>query len=142
MITIPKKKCSITNCKTLIDIRKDYCEEHKEFNYDNQRYKNDKEVRRTYNNSQWKSVRKATLMRDDYMCMYCMANGNGNMVKAEVVDHFMPIRDSYDDRYDMNNLVSACTSCNTLKYYDEVKLRNGSMTIEMYKEKWKYTINE
>ena len=140
MITIPKKKCSITNCKTLIDIRKDYCEEHKEFNYDNQRYINDKEVRRTYNNSQWKSVRKATLMRDDYMCMYCMANGN--MVKAEVVDHYIALRDAHDDRYDMSNLVSSCVKHNTLKAYDEAKLRNGSITIEEFKEKWKYTINE
>lgn len=140
MIKIPKRKCDVSNCNNLINIKNKYCDEHKEFNYDKQRYKNDKEVRRTYNNSQWKSVRKATLMRDDYMCMYCMANGN--MVKADVVDHYIPIRDAYDDRYDMSNLISSCTMHNTLKYYDEVKLRTGEITIEMYKEKWKYTINE
>lgn len=140
MIKIPKRKCDVSNCNNLINIKNKYCDEHKEFNYDKQRYKNDKEVRRTYNNVAWSHVRLSCLMRDDYLCLYCLEHNV--YTRATCVDHFMPIRDAFDDRYDMNNLVSACTACNTAKYYDEVKLRTDKITLEMYKKKWKYTINE
>ena len=145
MIVVPVKKCNKVNCNELIDFRETYCSSHKQLKnesrkqYDKQRFNNDKEVRRTYNTSRWKTIRKQTLIRDNGLCLYCLHNGM--YTKATLVDHFIPIRDAYEDRYDQNNLVSACNKCNTTKAIDEDKLRSNQITFEQFKERWAYEIN-
>ena len=138
MITIPKKFCNKVNCNNLIDFTEKFCKKHEELNYeyDRKRYKEDKEIRKTYSNKTWKNIRKNVLIRDDYLCQYCLANSH--VVRAEVVDHYIPVRDAYENRYDENNLVASCIKCNTKKSYDEDKLRNNQITLEEYKSRWRY----
>lgn len=140
MIVIPKKKCNSINCNNLIDFRNKYCDEHKHLNneYDKQRYKYDKEVRQTYNSQRWRTIRKQCLIRDNGLCMYCLHNGL--YTQATLVDHFIPVRDSHEDRYNMNNLVSACVKCNTRKAVDEDKLRSDQMTLNGFKSNWNYIL--
>lgn len=137
-----KKKCNKVNCFNLISFTEKFCEKHKEENnkYDKQRYNNDKEVRQTYNTSRWKTIRKQTLIRDNGLCMYCLHNGM--YTKATVVDHYRPIRDDYEDRYNQDNLVSACDKCNTRKAIDEDKLRSNKITLEEFKSRWQYDVQD
>lgn len=137
-----KKKCNKVNCFNLISFTEKYCEKHKEENnkYDKQRFNNDKEVRQTYNTSRWKTIRKQTLIRDNGLCLYCLHNGL--ITQATLVDHFIPVRDAYERRYDADNLVSACVQCNTRKAIDEDKLRSNQITLEEFKSRWRYEIEE
>lgn len=142
MITIPKKFCNKVNCKNLVELNKKFCSSHKEENnkYDKQRFNNDKEVRRTYNTSRWKTIRKQTLIRDNGLCLYCLHNGL--ITQATLVDHYIPVRDAYERRYDATNLISSCTKCNTRKSVDEDKLRNNQITLEEFKSRWQYDVQD
>lgn len=141
MIKIPKKICNKVNCNNLIDFRESYCDEHKELKkeskkqYDKQRYSNDKDVRQTYNKKIWKNIRRNILIRDEHCCRYCEAKGI--IKKATLVDHFISVRDSYEDRYNEDNLYSSCDRCNTVKQVDEEKLRNGEITKGQFNKNWK-----
>lgn len=137
-----KKKCNKVNCFNLISFTEKYCEKHKEENnkYDKQRFNNDKEVRQTYNSQRWRSIRAYVLIRDCHMCLYCLHNGM--YTKATLVDHYRPVRDAYEDRYNQDNLVSACDKCNTRKAIDEDKLRSNQITLEEFKSRWRYEIEE
>lgn len=137
-----KKKCNKVNCFNLISFTEKYCEKHKEENnkYDKQRFNNDKEVRQTYNSQRWRSIRKQTLIRDNGLCMYCLHNGM--YTKATLVDHYRPVRDAYEDRYNQDNLVSACDKCNTRKAIDEDKLRSNQITLEEFKSRWQYDVQD
>lgn len=145
MIKIPSKKCSKVNCNNLIDFRETYCSSHKQLKnesrkqYDKQRYETDKDIRQTYNVKRWKDIRKGVMLRDNSLCQYCLHQGRYEV--ATLVDHFIPIRDAYEDRYNQDNLVSACDKCNTRKAIDEDKLRNKQITFEQFKERWAYEIN-
>lgn len=142
MIEIPLRKCFKNNCENLIPFTQKYCDEHKDIQKKQKqsvnkfRYENDKKVLSVYNNSIWRNVRKSVLLRDNGLCLYCLANGY--VKQAQVVDHFMSVRDDYDKRYDTKNLVSACYECNNKKSLDEELLRNKKISIETFKNKWKY----
>lgn len=139
-----KKKCNKVNCFNLISFTEKYCEKHKEENnkYDKQRFNNDKEVRQTYNSTTWRTIRANVLIRDSNMCLYCLHNDNSMYTKATLVDHYIPVRDAYERRYDADNLVSACVQCNTRKAIDEDKLRSNQITLEEFKSRWRYEIEE
>lgn len=137
-IIIPKKKCNKINCFNLTDLNNKYCNEHKELNkeYDKQRFSKEKHIRQTYTNTTWFAIRKNALLRDNGLCMYCLHNGK--YTEARVVDHFIPVRDAFDDRYNSDNLVSSCVRCNTRKSEDEDKLRSNKITLEEYKHRWQH----
>lgn len=139
------KKCNKVNCNNLIDFRETYCDEHKELKneskkeFDKQRYETDKDIRQTYNRKRWRDIRNGVMLRDDSLCQYCLHQGRYEV--ATLVDHFIPIRDAYELRYNTNNLVAACDKCNTRKAIDEDKLRKNEITFEQFKERWAYEIN-
>lgn len=141
MIVIPVKKCSKINCNELINFNKSYCDEHESLknesrkNYDSKRYSNDKQVRQTYNVKRWKDIAKAVMLRDNGLCQYCLYRDSRYEV-ATCVDHYIPVRDAYDDRYNKDNLFSSCTGCNNRKATDEDKLRRKEITFEEFKLRW------
>ena len=57
---------------------------------------------------QWKKLRKAILVRDQFTCFYC-----GN--EATDVDHVIPVKDEPSLFFDHSNLVAACRRCNLAK---------------------------
>lgn len=72
----------------------------------------------------WDKLRAAVLERDDYTCRYCgqrhfpPRRPRGWMERGETallhVDHVVPISKGGTD--DLDNLVTACVSCNLSKY--------------------------
>lgn len=56
--------------------------------------------------TQWKEIRKQILLRDDFTCVYCGGSANS-------VDHVIPR--SRGGNNDPENLVAACTFCNSSK---------------------------
>ena len=142
MITIPKRKCSKVNCNELINFNKRFCDEHESLKnesrkqYDKRRYETDKDIRQTYNSTRWRDVRNGVLLRDNSLCQYCLHQGRYEV--ATLVDHFIPIRDAYEDRYNQDNLVSACDRCNTSKAIDEDKLRKKEITMTEFRNRWRY----
>ena len=55
----------------------------------------------------WKDMRIAVLARDGYTCGYCGSDANS-------VDHIIP-RAKGGDMWSLDNLISACIRCNSLK---------------------------
>ena len=58
--------------------------------------------------SQWRLLREAVFLRDDYTCHYCGARGG----RLEC-DHVIPV--SRGGSNDLSNLVTACKPCNQSK---------------------------
>jgi 5-methylcytosine-specific restriction endonuclease McrA len=57
---------------------------------------------------QWRALRLRILARDGHTCAYC---GQA----ATTVDHILPVRKHPDQAMNPENLVSACTKCNSSK---------------------------
>jgi 5-methylcytosine-specific restriction endonuclease McrA len=56
----------------------------------------------------WRAMRLRILARDGHTCAYC---GQA----ATTVDHILPVRKNPDQAMNPENLVSACTKCNSAK---------------------------
>lgn len=56
----------------------------------------------------WRELRKKILARDGYVCAYCGQD-------ADTVDHVMSIKSNPELAMSMDNLVSACKRCNSMK---------------------------
>ncbi|MDW3796450.1 hypothetical protein QI358_03405 [Staphylococcus saprophyticus] len=67
---------------------------------------------------------------------------NGQLHKAEVVDHFIPVKYDYELRLNMDNLVSSCIRHNTLKESDEKLLKENRMSLDAFKNKWRIANNK
>jgi len=59
----------------------------------------------------WKALRLRVLARDGYLCTYCGTHLEGGNA---TVDHITS-RKVGGDLFDMDNLTSACKSCNSRK---------------------------
>lgn len=59
----------------------------------------------------WKALRLRVLARDGYLCTYCGTHLEGGNA---TVDHITS-RKTGGDLFDMDNLTSACKSCNSRK---------------------------
>jgi len=57
---------------------------------------------------QWRALRLRILARDGHTCAYCGQS-------ATTVDHILPVRKHPDQAMNPENLVSACTKCNSAK---------------------------
>jgi 5-methylcytosine-specific restriction endonuclease McrA len=56
----------------------------------------------------WRALRLTILARDSYTCGYCGQD-------ATTVDHILPVRKHPDQAMNPENLISACTKCNSAK---------------------------
>lgn len=67
--------------------------------------KNDPRLSRKY-----KEVRLRALARDGYVCFYC-----GHEGKDMTIDHIIPVSKAPELAIDIENMVTACKSCNSSK---------------------------
>jgi len=67
--------------------------------------KNDPRLSRKY-----KEVRLKALARDGYVCYYCGYEG-----KDMTIDHIIPVSKAPELAIDINNMITACKSCNSSK---------------------------
>ena len=69
----------------------------------------DIELKKLYNTKKWAIVRRKALIRDDFLCVQCIANGVHTL--ATEVHHITPIREDMSKSYDLENLESICHAC-------------------------------
>ena len=69
-----------------------------------------KEYTAFYNSTQWRKLRQQVLMRDNYLCQHCLAEGVVND-KNLIVHHIVELKDDWSKRLDMENLEAVCFSC-------------------------------
>lgn len=130
MIVIPNKPlrpCNKIGCNEITknglcpkheEERKEKRKEHIKNNrskYD-KRYDQEKRNEKSksfYNSRDWKRVRKAVLVRDNYLCQYCLRDKK--ISKADVVDHVIPLLIDWSLRLDESNLNCLCHTCHNSK---------------------------
>ena len=123
----PVKQCNHPACRNLIPFDVDYCAQHthmrreKHHRYDAAREREDKKYRSVYHSSRWRKLRKQILLRDDYMCQYCL--NKGLYKQADVVDHIIEVKDDITKAYDPENMQSLCHACHNKKTIEEKRRR-------------------
>jgi len=58
---------------------------------------------------QWRALAKTILARDGFICYYCGQEG------ANTVDHVLPVKHHPELAMSIDNCVSACRRCNSMK---------------------------
>lgn len=66
---------------------------------------------RVYNDKRWKTIRRATLHRDGYLCQIRLP---GCTVRATQADHVTALEDG-GQPFDMANTQASCGHCNVAK---------------------------
>ena len=74
---------------------------HKEYD----RYTRDRKVSSFYHSAEWERVRSAVLDMDDGIDVYLFVT-TGEIVMADTVHHIVPLRDDWEKRVDIANLMS------------------------------------
>lgn len=115
-----KKPCKKIGCKNLAIPPNKYCDSHLhlqekeklELNklYDSKvRFKRDLKYAEFYRSKEWDKVRKARLALDTGLCQKCKKEGK--ITIADMVHHKVEIKDDWDKRLDIENLISLCNKC-------------------------------
>lgn len=114
---MPKKICLAPSCNKLVGMKEKYClscqpamkEVKREKNQKYDQYVREDDIVKFYHSREWKRVREAVLIRDNYLCQYCLKD---NIIKpAEIVHHIIEIKDDWRKRLLTNNCESVCKSC-------------------------------
>ena len=114
MASRPSKLCAYPLCGNLTD--ETYCPLHKKAKAAQQVQRNriydatrDKKLVAFYNSKEWIVVRHMALVRDNYLCQVCLESDR--LTPATMVHHIIGIRDDWEKRLDIDNLVSVCDAC-------------------------------
>ncbi len=127
---MPKKVCNEQGCHTLIDLNDRYCSKHQK-DKKMQDAKRDKMYNATlrnqkhndfYNSHLWRKVRKQVMGRAGGLCKCCLEMDMN--IKADVVDHIIPIEIDWSLRLGLENLQALCNVCHNKKTAkDKIKYR-------------------
>lgn len=103
---IPYEKNYCAKC--MIEIEEKKKQQQKKYDEDI-RYKRDKKYHDFYKSDGWKRVKTLALVRDKGLCQWCMEEGR--IRPAYVVHHIVEVKQDWDRRLDIENLVSLCHEC-------------------------------
>ena len=128
---MPKKICNQVGCNTLISMQERYCAEHIKDKkvHDSmvaKRYNEtlrNKKHERFYSSGQWKKVRTHIMSRYGGLCRSCAEFDMD--VRADVVDHIVPIEINWELKINFDNLQPLCHSCHNRKTADDKKKYGG-----------------
>ena len=70
-----------------------------------------------YHTRAWKKCREVVLMRDNYLCQYCLSENK--IVLADIVHHIINYEECPDRGLDLANLTSVCRSCHSKVHVGE-----------------------
>lgn len=113
-------ECNKMGCNTLT--RERFCEQHKYIETDekkaiarryNQTRTDDKE-QSFYKGKGWKQARRLALARDEYLCQDCKMIDM--LVPAVTVHHIIPIKEEWNLRLLIDNMVCLCESCHQQRH--------------------------
>ena len=62
-----------------------------------------------YSSSTWQDIRRQALLRDKGLCRVCLSKDI--LTLADEVHHIEKLRDNWDKRTDIGNLISVCKQC-------------------------------
>jgi 5-methylcytosine-specific restriction endonuclease McrA len=118
-----KKICAYPACNEIVDIGQRYCSKHQKIHEEKRkqdRKERDKEYKKNrqdieeqkfYKSREWELVRDAAIVRDKALCRLCLYEEKISF--CEVVHHIIPIKERWDLRYDLSNLVCLCDACHS-----------------------------
>lgn len=100
---------------------------HKEYD----RYSRDQKSRRFYNSKEWETGRAAALDADGGIDVYLYMT-QGIIVAADMVHHIIPLRDDWNRRTDIDNMMSL--SSDTHSIIEQMYKKNKSEMIKKMQE--------
>ena len=127
-----KKLCQYSGCNEIAEPGHTYCskhlaesqKKHKEW-LKNHKKKPFENATRTnnYNNSEWRSLRREVLKRDNYQCCQCGATAEESGYPLEI-HHIIAPKGNTQLFYDINNCVVLCKICHARITQVEVRENN------------------
>lgn len=114
-----KKFCPWRNCKQTIDITKQYCDTHhaeyaikqaasmklRQSKYDKTvRYTRDRQYHNFYLSDEWETIKAYINSKYKGLCLYSYLIDK-KIVQADVVHHIVEIKEIWDMRLDIDNLI-------------------------------------
>ena len=103
-----KKPCNYPGCISLVTER--FCSNHKQqHNKEYDRYSRETSIVKFYHSAAWKRVRQLVLIRDNYLCQHCL--NNNSITPADMVHHIEEVKQDWNKRLELSNLISLCNSC-------------------------------
>lgn len=102
-------------------------ERHKEYD----RYSRDKQSKEYYNSKEWEHTRETVLELDGYIDVYQYME-TGQIAKADTVHHIKPLREAWNQRSDIDNLISLSHGSHS-KIEREYKKKKEEMIPKMQK---------
>jgi len=119
---MPRKVCNSPGCNALVPMSERYCDKHrkdevKRRNDDYDTNRRNQEHARFYHSAAWKAARDKVMREWGGLCKACA--DIGFVVKADVVDHIVPIEHDWSQRLDTENLQPLCHSCHAKKTADD-----------------------
>ena len=109
------------------------CVKQRHREYD--RYSRDQRSRHFYNSKEWESGRTAALEVDDGIDVY-MFMTEGIVIAADMVHHIVPLKDDWDKRIDIDNMMSLSSDTHSMieQMYKKNKAEMIRKLQEMLKE--------
>lgn len=111
------RPCKQRGCKNCTRDISGYCLEHKGMyeakgklqHIEYKRYRQDHKEQQFYNSMLWKKTRKERLTIDNGLCQTCLEDDR--LTLADMVHHEIEVKDDWDKRLDIDNLISLCNAC-------------------------------
>lgn len=83
-------------------------------NYKINTYERDSKYNKFYKSKEWNTVRQLAIVRDHALCKDCL--DNNVITPYNTVHHIVPIKDNWNKRLDINNLICLCESCHQKRH--------------------------
>nr|WP_040436991.1 HNH endonuclease signature motif containing protein [Clostridium sartagoforme] len=77
-------------------------------------YERDSKYNKFYKSKGWNMVRQLAIVRDHALCKDCL--NNNKITPYNTVHHIIPIKDDWNKRLDINNLICLCESCHQRRH--------------------------
>ena len=125
---MPKKICNTPGCNNLIPMSERYCISHKiekvaSQNKNYNRFRRNKKHQVFYDSKEWKQARITAMQRTGGLCEECLKFDL--VIKADVVDHIIPISKDFEKRLKQSNLMPLCHSHHNKKTAKENLQKGG-----------------
>ena len=121
---MPSKVCNHPGCRSRVPMSERYCDAHRRTASAERNREYDKRSRniehdRFYHSRPWKEIRDRVMRESGGLCVKC--SEIGLIVKADVVDHIVPVGADWSKRLDIENLQPLCHGCHAIKTADDVR---------------------
>lgn len=99
--------CPHQGCKEIIPIEQSYCNIHinRHKQYDKSvRYTTDKKYHKFYNSAEWRTIQSVVTYKYNSICLWSYFIEN-KIIPSDEVHHIESLRDNWDRRLDIDNLI-------------------------------------